>query len=105
MNRLYELLLKHDNGKLYLPESFEWLILKSGIIEGNDVTDVLDHPEDSISSEEYFSWERFFEQYLISKTEDTYLQYRKTKLNEVYLHEKNKKAIIEIVADGNIIFE
>ena len=29
----------------------------------------------------------------------------KTKLNEVYLHEKNKKAIIEIVADGNILFE
>lgn len=105
MNRLYELLQKNENVKLYLPESFEWLILKSGIIEENDVTDVLDHPEDNISSEEYFSWERFFEYYLRTKTEGTYLQYRKSKLNEVYLHEKNKKAIMGIVADGNIIFE
>ena len=105
MNRLYELLQKNDNVKLYLPESFEWLILKSGIIEGNEVADVLEHPEDSISSEDFFSWERFFEHYLISKTEGTYLQYRKSKLNDVYLHEKNKNAIIGIVADGNIIFE
>lgn len=105
MNRLYELLQKNENVKLYLPESFEWLILKSGIIEGNEVADVLEHPENSISSEEFFSWERFFEYYLRSKTEGTYLQYRKSKLNDVYLHEKNKKAIIGIVADGNILFE
>ena len=35
---------------LYLPESFEQLILKSGIMEENRVKEILNHPEEYIES-------------------------------------------------------
>ncbi len=102
MDKTYDLVRLNENIKLYLPESFEWLILKSGIIGGNTVKDILNHPEDFIESQEFFSWERYFEKLLIDNTVDTYMQYTKTKLPEAYSHEKNKDAILAVVADGNI---
>lgn len=104
MEKVYGLVMCNQNMKLYLPESFEWLILKSGIIDGNTVKDILDHPEDFIESQKHFSWERYFEKLLIENTVDTYMQYTKAKLPEAYLHEKNKDAILAAVADGNIRF-
>ncbi len=71
---------------LYLPESFEWLILKSGVVQDRELKRLLDSPENFIESSQYFSWERFFMNMLVSVTKDTYLQYSKRKLNEVYLH-------------------
>lgn len=97
MDRLYKCALKKKNIHLYFPESFEWLILQSGLVEGKDLQAILDHPEDYIDSREYFSWERFFTSVLIERTKDSYLSYRKTKLNEVYLHENNKKAILKSI--------
>ena len=35
---------------LYLPESFEQMILKSGIIEENKIKEILNHPEEYIES-------------------------------------------------------
>ena len=90
---------------LYLPESFEWIVLKSGIIDGNTVQDILDHPEDFIDGKEFFSWERYFERLLIDQTLGTYLQYSKAKLPEPYLHEANRKAILAVLGEGNIILE
>ncbi len=43
---------------IYLPESFEWIILKSGLIEG--IGNILDRPEDYIESQKYFSWDTVF---------------------------------------------
>ena len=40
---------------LYLPESFEWLILSSGILKNNSVTEILSTPYDYAESEKYFS--------------------------------------------------
>lgn len=40
---------------LYLPESFEQMILKSGIMEW--IKEMLNHPEEYIESKKYFSWE------------------------------------------------
>lgn len=97
MDRLYKCALKKKNIHLYFPESFEWLILQSGLVEGKDLQAILDHPEDYIDSREYFSWERFFTSVLIERTKDSYLSYRKTKLNEVYLHENNKKSILKSI--------
>ena len=56
-----------------------------------------DTPEQYIDSKDYFSWEQYFAKLLIRCTENTYLQYRKSKLNETYLHEKNKKMILESI--------
>ena len=35
---------------LYLPESFEQVILKSGIMEENKIKEILNHPEEYIES-------------------------------------------------------
>ena len=78
-----------------MPESFEWLILSSGLIPG--VTDVMDHPSEHIDSSKYFSWEQFFTSFLISRTKGSYLTYKKERLNPVYKQNKEKKAIIESV--------
>ena len=97
MNRLYEVSVRRKNVSLYLPESFEWLILKSGLIDGNEVQEILDHPEEYIESQEFFSWERFFSRMLMNYTQGTYLQYTKRKLNAVYLHEKNRNEILKTI--------
>lgn len=45
---------------LFLPESFEWLILRSAIFDRNDnVQEILADPAEHIDCEKYFSWERF----------------------------------------------
>lgn len=100
MGELYRYTKKHPEVSLYLPESFEWLILKSGLIDGNRIVDILQHTEDYLESSDFFSWERFFTKLLISETEGTYLQYSKQKLNEVYLNAKEKE---QILSSANII--
>lgn len=56
---------------------------------------ILENPEDYIDSKLYFSWERYFTKILVEKTKDSYLKYSKSKLNETYLHEKNRRVILE----------
>jgi hypothetical protein len=97
MNELYQLMRMDISVKCYLPESFEWLILKSGQIDGKTIQDILQHPEDFIESKEYFSWERFFTALLIEYTKDSYLKYTKSHLNEAYLQGKTKYAILDMV--------
>jgi hypothetical protein len=97
MNELYQLMQMRHSVKCYLPESFEWLILKSGKIDGNTIQDVLLHPEDFIESSEYFSWERFFTAILVNYTKDTYLKYSKNHLNEAYLQDKVKYEILDVM--------
>ena len=97
MNRLYKQAKMKPNVKLYLPESFEWIILQSGIVGEKEIRTILQEPEQYIDSTDYFSWEQYFTKLLIRCTENTYLQYRKSKLNETYLHEKNKKMILESI--------
>lgn len=88
VSTLYKLTQTNPRLKLYLPESFEWLILRSGLLNDKEIVAVLEHPEDFADSTEYFSWEQFFTHLLIAKTADTYLQYRKSNLNPVYLLNK-----------------
>lgn len=97
MNELHQLMRCKPAVKCYLPESFEWMILRSGIIDGNRIQDILKHPEDFIESRKYFSWERFFTALLAGYTQDSYLKYSKSKLNEAYLHEKMKGAILNVM--------
>lgn len=97
MTELYSIAEKDHNVRLYLPESFEWLILMSGLIDGNKVQDILSHPEDFIESQEYFSWERYFTWLLIDQTRNTYLSYSKTGLNPVYLNDNEKEKILTVM--------
>lgn len=101
MNELYQLMKTNKNVKCYLPESFEWLILKSGQIDGKAVQDVLEHPEDFIESQAYFSWEQFFTDLLIEHTRDSYLRYSKSKLNEAYLQGRIKQSVLKVIEGVN----
>ena len=87
------------NAMLFLPESFEWLILRSGLIDGDELQDVLRHPEDFIESERYYSWERFFTALLVDETKDTYLKYSKAKLNKNYLNSKEMSSVISVIEE------
>ena len=97
MNRLYKQSEKYKNIKLYLPESFEWIILKSGLIEGKKLKEILEKPEEYIDSREFLSWERYFTKLLTNITQGTYLKYNKSKLNGTYLQEKNKEQILRSI--------
>ena len=47
-----------------------------------------------MDSKEYFSWERYFTALLTEKTAGTYLNYTKKALNEAYLRDGVKNAIL-----------
>ncbi len=97
MNELAQFMKTHPDTRCYLPESFEWIILKSGLIDGNALQELLSHPEDFIESREYFDWERFFTHILIQYTKDTYLHYSKQRLNTAYLHDRARDAILKVM--------
>lgn len=78
---------------LYLPESFEWLILNAGIFYDSELKDILNAPCEYVDSKEFFSWERFFADLLVKKSHGTYLQYNKRSLNKAYLQDKIKNKI------------
>ena len=94
---MVRLVQKNKKIKLYLPESFEWLILSSGLIEDNSVMDIISHPERLIESREYFSWERYFTEQLIQLTQGSYLKYAKRQLNPVYLQEKIMYKVLAVM--------
>ena len=79
---------------LYLPESFEWLILNAGIFDDSELKAILNAPSEYVDSKEFFSWERFFTDLLVKKSRGTYLQYNKRSLNKAYLQEKIKNRIV-----------
>lgn len=97
MNELTQFMKTHPGTKCYLPESFEWIILKSGLIDGSAVQELLARPQDYIESREYFNWERFFTHILTHYTKDTYLHYNRHKLNSAYLHDRARDAILAVM--------
>ena len=94
MRRIVYILKEKENVALYLPESFEWLILISDVIKDSQVKEILNDPSDHIESSQYMSWERYFTELLTSKTEGTYLKYSKRMLNQAYLQENIRKKIL-----------
>lgn len=89
--------LKDKKLIIYLPESFEWMILKSGILKAGRIQTILEHPYDHIESSKFFSWERFFTSLLIDETSGTYLQYEKSALNRSYVNPKERAAIVNVM--------
>lgn len=77
-----------DQVVIFLPESFEWLILKADILHNNDVKEILDDPASHIESSEYFSWEQYFTSLLIEETKDSVMAYNKRELASFYLQER-----------------
>lgn len=101
MEMLTDYQLKYGNSlTLYVPESFEWLILSSGVVPDSEISKILEAPYDYIESSQYFSWERFFTALLVEKTSHTYLQYNKSVLNKAYLQEHEKELISAVLPKG-----
>ena len=100
MDRVLQLVQTRKNLALYLPESFEWLILSSGILKDMEVAQILQTPSDYIDGKDYFSWERYFTALLTEKTAGTYLNYTKKTLNETYLSDSTKNAILGQMMKG-----
>ena len=94
IDRVLQVINERKNVALYLPESFEWLIMDADILKDNIVRSILSEPSEYVESKLYFSWERFFTAVLIEQTKDTYLAYAKRKLNPAYLSGTIKESIL-----------
>jgi hypothetical protein len=79
----------------WMPESFEYLILKSEIVKVKKLSEILGHTSDYVECSEYESWEQFFTKLLMSVTKDTEYAYSKQSLSAFYLQEKNVKRLLE----------
>ena len=104
MGELYLYMQSNPEVCIYLPESFEWIILSSGLIDGKRVADIISNPEEYIESSESFSWEQYFTKLLVEETKDTYLHYNKSHLNINYLNMREKDALVNVleVIKGNL---
>lgn len=94
MDRVMHYIRGYENTFVYVPESFEWLILSANPLKDLEIQMVLESPSDYIESKEYISWERFFTKLLVTRTDGTYLQYSKSHLNPSYLKGTVKESIM-----------
>lgn len=76
---------------LYAPESFEYLILKSGLIEVPK--DILEETWNYADSKEFCSWEEYYTAELSDRTRNGVGQYSKKKLNKYYITKGNMDKI------------
>ena len=103
MAEVYQYLKLHEDELLLcLPESVEWVILSSDVIHDKEVDDILMKPSEFIESKAYFSWEQFFTELLIQKTQNTSAAYDKRKLAAFYLKEENIEKLIRVIS-GNTL--
>lgn len=72
---------------LWLPESFEYLILQSGVLKSAKISEIMDNIPEYVECEKYESWERFFTELLVQMTADRVDWYSKNTLNSYYLQE------------------
>ncbi len=85
--------------EVYAPESFEYLILSSGLFQDKDIVDKIENTSEYADSVKYMSWEGFYTALLVEVTNRTQMKYDKDKLNVYYLSERNKNLILKQVPD------
>lgn len=98
MAHISQLLRGNVNIKLYLPESFEWLLLYADIFNKPFICKKLEEAENYIESEKYFSWERYFTDLLMEETKDSPYPYDKSNLKDFYLQDKIVQKVLEAMA-------
>ncbi len=96
MDRIFELICSGSPIHLFLPESFEWLILNSGLVR-EVKRDEIESPENYADSIRYFSWERYFTDLIIRYTHGTAMEYSKNRLNEYFKHTNIIKRILATI--------
>lgn len=105
MREMVKILEVYTNYTLYLPESFEWLLLKSGIIKDNTLPDILDNTSDYVESTEHISWERYFTWLLRELTLDNpYItHYSKDKVPKAFLESSNMDKVLKQIPDKIVL--
>lgn len=98
MAHISQLLRGNVNIKLYLPESFEWLLLYADILNKPFIRKRLEEAENYIESEKYFSWERYFTDLLMEETKDSPYPYDKSNLKDFYLQDKVVQKVLKAMA-------
>lgn len=88
--------------RLCLPESFEWLLMNSGVLRDDSMAEVLKDPAAHIDSSEYASWERFFTDLLKETTVGTPFEYHKSRLAEAWTVPANADKVMAQIAHGNV---
>lgn len=91
-----------ENITVCLPESFEWLLLKSGIVKSEGLGAVLEDPSAHIESASYATWERFFAALLVELTRGTPFAYKKAELAEAYLVPASASRAMALIACRNV---
>lgn len=69
--------------KLFLPESFEYILLNSEMFSNINISDNLNHTE-KYATGLYFSWERYYTELIEKLTSNKKYSYNKTRLNPCY---------------------
>lgn len=83
IEKLYKYIMNFkDDYVLFAPESFEYLILKSGIVSVAKA--IIEETYNYADSKEFISWEEYYTDCLVKITKDTIFQYNKSKLREEY---------------------
>jgi len=100
MGRVHRLMMEREGICLYLPESFEWLILSAGVLKGHGIDAILGAPYDYVDANDFFSWERFFTALLTDMSADTRMRYSKAKLNPVFLQPFCRDRIISVLPEA-----
>ena len=85
-----------------LPESFEWLLLKSGVVRADGLPELLEDPSAHIESADFESWEQFFTAVLKKATQGTPLAYGKGRLADGYAEKANADKVMALIAFRNI---
>ena len=85
-----------------LPESFEWLLLSSGIVKADGIEEILANSENYVESAEYMSWEQFFTTVLSDATKGTPLAYNKSAIAKGYLVPANADKVMALIAFRNV---
>lgn len=75
---------------VFLPESFEWLILSSDMFNKFRIDKELNHIEDYAETSKYRSWEAYYTALLIDLSKTYHHTYNKSKLSEFYLSQSEK---------------
>lgn len=97
MEKLMKLCKTNKSIRLFLPESFEWMILKSGVLKEPGLNEIIKDPAMYIESSIYFSWERFFTDLLVQKTGLSYLKYSKSTLNQAYMQPFVMELVLKVM--------
>ena len=99
IDKVYKICKYHKNINLCVPESFEWMVLKSGVLgKQKKIEEIINNTSEKIDIKKFFSWEQFFTYFLEYITKDKKRsKYEKKKLSAYYLNEENMKKIASVI--------